>query len=293
MTRLALLTVGLLLAATPLAQAQEVTGVISLSGSAEHVNWDGEDWYTWYNGTSLVTFGSISGKVGVVVSNDVSLQFDAWVQRWQGNGTGHYRDGDYDIEWDELDMGGAAHLTYRASDFLIGVVGGLGRSSDADDLADYSAYATLAVEGGYDTDELSIIGQAGLTRTINEGDLAAFGSVTATYYLTPNMSVSAFAAAVSREYEGYENDVDLRAGAGTQIRYKLDDSPLILSLGYTFGGWYWDLVDNDNDDVGFETLHRVTASLSIPFGVGSTSLRDLDRATGLTLNDPKFGLGGL
>lgn len=172
-----------------------------------------------------------------------------------------------------------AHVTFRSGDFLYGLAGGLGAFSGTGSEEPFSYFATGALEGGYQGDDFSLIGQIGLTQVL-AGPYTGYDStsyhagVEAVYYLAPDLSVSASGSMAQSTdvYEDYTYTV-----LSAEARYKLPDSPLILSAAYMLEIQQYGAVASNYTAYA----NRAMVGARIPFGAGAETLQDLDRATGL------------
>lgn len=285
---------GLLLCAMAPANAQEITGVIGGYGALDYeYEYGGIPDIEW-RGTGFGGWAELFGKVGVVISDDLTVQLDAWARTGAGKidlentpDGGETWDPDYTYDWAQKHFGTMAHVTFRSGDFLYGLAGGLGAFSGTGTEEPFSFFATGALEGGYQGDAFSLIGQIGLTQVLAgphaDYDSASYhAGVDAVYYLAPDFSVSASGSIAHSNdyYEDYTYTV-----LSTEARYKLPDSPLILSAAYMLEIQEYGAVAGNYTAFA----NRAMVGARIPFGAGAETLQDLDRATGLKTYADYYG----
>lgn len=255
------------------ASGQDFTGFvgIDLGPDLQHARDD-----LGYEESGPGGWAAVYGRLGVDLADEATMQFDAWLRR----GEGEIERPTDSYAWEQLQAGAAAHLTYRSGNFLAGAAGSVGAFNGNNGWK--STLGTVAVEGGFEAEEFSLVGQLGYTGALSGqakdiGEEIVFVALDATYYLTPDLSVSA-----QLSWSRYTDEPDtvdekdvttLVAG----VEYKLPDSPVILTASYM--AEHYDYV---NDAADFYAVNqRVTVGARLPFGAGADTLRDLDWATGL------------
>lgn len=275
-----------LLSTNATAQEMGLTGVIStdLGLQSIHYNREGSSWYVSDSQTKLFT---LDAKLGIAVSPEFSIQIDAWAQSASGTVIGQDYVRSYEYDWETMLAGAAIHGTYHIDDFYVGgAISGGGLSyKEVGYTADRHGFATVALEAGYNAEQYRVAGQLSYTGAVtddakNNKSNAWVAGLEGTYYLTPDMSVTARSIYEHETYDEGFRDLSW----GVEGRYKLEDKPLILSLSYS------NRIDTFQDAGAYRaTMHSVFAGIKIPFGASSTNLRDLDRAVGLDLNPYYYG----
>lgn len=271
-----------------LAQDYGVTGVISLNGGAlgAHDVYGGSYWRDTTESTGH--FG-IDAKIGLSLSEHFSLQLDGWAVQSRNGTSGADIDGAVKYDWQQTNFGGTVHATAHLGGVYLGGAVGVGgydyaAQMSGGDVLDEHAFGTVAAEAGIMSETYRLSGQLGYTNSLYQNAFddklgTIFGGVAGTYYFTPNISASGTVVAVSAEAGRQFTQLSVEG------RYKLESSPLILSLAASaqFDNWPLD------GDTYKGTAQWVGVGLKLPFGAGASSLHSLDRAAGLELYQPYYG----
>lgn len=275
--------------ATPtLAQAFKTAGVISIEGglAQNHNLHSGSYWNDTWSKTQRL---GIDGRLGINITDTVTMQLDAWAVHTRNRMSGSDTDGAVGYDWQNTNFGGTVHTTVHLNDFYVGGAVGVGGYNytawmATGDVHDDHLYGTVALEAGVLGEGYRIDGQLGYTDSLYQNRFddklkTVFGGLAATYYFAPNLSASGAVVGVLQE-------TGRKAALLTfEGRYRPEASPVILSLALA--------AQFDNSSLDGDTYRgagqAISFGLKLPFGSEQSSLQDLDRSVGLSLYQPYYG----
>lgn len=225
--------------------------------------------------------GIIDAAVGYDFAPNWGVQGDVYAAFFQNPDKGDLDD------WTRAYGHGAAHLYYRAGDFLVGGFGGYGAHNDTGDSDESMSYWFLGAEGKVQTNWGSLFAQAGYLDSKDEYDEgtsnAPFVRLGANYFVNDNWSVKADAAyAGGIKYD--DNDFKSRIlDFNLESEYRPDSWPVSLFGRYEYTQISYQQTGNPNR-YG-DNFH--TFMVGLKFRSGAT-LREADRAPG-SLDLPSVG----
>ena len=274
----------------PDSSGPDVAGYFSLQGGGQAISND------FSNGNSIPSQGgnvSAAARIGVVVDPRFSVQADLWYRYFY-----EQRNNAAQTSCQDQYPGAAVHLSWHPNSDanLVGLFGSLGQTvytplHNNTDSPGTSNWATQGIEGVWNlNDNWRLYGQAGvieqLSGPIGTGnDRVGYGVLQATYYLTPNFTVSGWGG-LSAYTDNYGTGKGGRIGG--RIEFKPDGSPVSLYASYQ-GRGSWDTITGGPRAGQTESLaeNTVMVGLRVPFG--ASSLQDLDRSAGLVDMNTNYG----
>lgn len=242
--------------------AQPISGHIELYGQGLWTDGD-YDYYNPWRG-----FG-VAARANWWFSPNMSAQFDVAGQSVVESYYGYYG---------LFSMYGAAHLSKRTDNYLIGVFGGLAVTPEDDEAYDSSIF--LGLEGQWYSGPFTVYGQLGWIQQVGGyygpsyyTDYTfglPFGQIEGRYFITPNTKLSANVGFLSGNIWGYYGP-QTTVTYGLELEHKFGTAPFSVFgryQGYSAGAY--------DPHTGYRAMAGVR------FNWGSATLQDEDR-NGATL----------
>jgi|GEM_PF-2951881 len=256
-----------------------IDGFVSIAG--------GGAWFSEDPGSDTANGLSIEGAASAEYNVTTTLGFQGDVTYNQQDIT---FDGDGTARTRAFD--GAAHGFYRTSDFLLGGIVQAGTTEFGEvvdgNFIDEAGLDRLygGVEGQYFLGDLTIYGQAALSRVTFEDETAngALANLELRYFLTPNFKIEGHVSGSRLDSDGNTTNT---VGAGASAEYRFDNQPFSIFAKYDFTR------DTEEGVTGSEDENRVLVGLKFNLGTDTLKQRDRSGASLKPIEDTGFsGFGG-
>ena len=269
------------------ASGPDLVGYFSVQGGAESIL---NDYSDGANFDALGDNASAAARIAFQSDPRFSVQGDLWYRYFYEQRFNVAR-----TSWERQYPGAAVHLSWHPNSDanLVGLYGSFGETiytplHDNTDSPGTAQWATEGLEGALNVGNWRFYGQAGVIEELNAPAVharVAFGVAQATYYLTPNFTVSGWAGV-----NGFVNSDSTSGGGriGSRIEFKPDGWPVSFfatdqlratRVSYSGGA-----------PAGLtQTAIENTAMVGIRVPFGASTLQELDAADGLVDMNPNYG----
>jgi hypothetical protein len=239
-------------------------------GSSTHYDPGPDGTGTW---SDYIAGGS--GRVGVVVAPNFSVQGDIWTDTFYPT----------DNSAPGTDSGIAGHLSWRSTDdaALLGVLASVGMGGTYE-----GTVGNVGLEGAINLDNFRFYGQAGLTSGLSgdaatNGERDLYATLSASYFVDPNFVLSANIGADNWTQSNGDTSPEMSWGA--KIEFKPDGSPISFFAAYQGFGFRSNYNGQTDYDAGTDHMFFIGARIPL----GASTLQDTQRAAGLSDLNPSYG----